>query len=292
MKRILLFANESEFTKEIINFLIANRFYVHVFTLNPFKSKGSFICTSPLQLTVSIINVANYYNWKHDIIKYDVIINTLAYEDFSSTANQKSVFTNFTNSFADATKKTGINTIYLSPSTANKTVLDAENAMLKSNPDIFHGKYSFIVEHHSSFLHSILSAKVLLVSKKTLETKIHITPVNDIQEYILSIIKNEYFAKKTVVGGEAFTLKDIIQISNKSLPKKIIKLPHAILILISFCIKLLPKNFCPKYLETKEITRMFSPVSTLSDYQRYQNYTLLSSIIEKHGYNIYQPHID
>ena len=141
MKRVLLFASESQFTKEIIYFLIANRFSVHVFTLTPFKSKEEFICTTPLQLTVSIVNLANYYNWKHDVVKYDIVINTLTYEDFKNTTNQNSVFTNFTHYFSDSTKQSGVKVIYLSSTDVSKMVNDAENAMLKVNPDIFYVKY-------------------------------------------------------------------------------------------------------------------------------------------------------
>ena len=69
MKKVLIFANESQFAIEIIQNLIAKHFQVHVFTNATFKNKEIFIDATPLQLSISIMNLANYYNWKHDIIK-------------------------------------------------------------------------------------------------------------------------------------------------------------------------------------------------------------------------------
>ena len=293
MKRVLLFASESQFTKEIIYFLIANRFSVHVFTLTPFKSKEEFICTTPLQLTVSIVNLANYYNWKHDVVKYDIVINTLTYEDFKNTTNQNSVFTNFTHYFSDSTKQSGVKVIYLSSTDVSKMVNDAENAMLKVNPDIFYVKYSFIIEYKSSFLHSILASRTLLISKQVLRSKIRITAMNDIEECILSILQGEYRAQKTIIAGEVFAISDIISLTTKYLPKKIIKVPHFLLITISFLLSFLPITFIRCYLKKKCIAKILSTKYEIpSGYIRYQNHTLLSSIVEKHAHNLHMPRIE
>jgi hypothetical protein len=295
MKKVLIFANESQFAIEIIQNLIAKHFQVHVFTTQAFKSKEIFIDATPLQLSISIMNLANYYNWKHDIIKYDVIINTLTYNDFTSS-NQNSVFANFTHYIAETTLNLGKKVIYLSSAICNSScniIQEAENTMLKTNPDIFYLKYVFLVNSHSNFLLSVLNSKYIISSQKVLNTKLSITTSVDIQNYILNVINNQYTNKCSYVCGESFTFMDIIALAKKyNKTRFIIKIPHIILKFISHVTQLLPKNFYPAYISKENLQTMCGTQTDIKKYTKYPQHTLLANILERHSKDLFQPKID
>ena len=215
MKNILIFANESQFSKELVQFFVAKRFNVHIFSIKPFNDKSIFVNALPLQLTISVMNVANHYNWKHEMPKHDIVINTLKFSDFHSHA-QNSVFSNFTHQFAETTLNLGKKVIYLSnilnESTHIKSVREIESAMLKFNPQIFYAKYAFLIDANSRLLLSMMNANAIFSSKRILKSSIAITNSVDIQAFIMNIIDGNIQPQEVYISGESFTIRDIIDV--------------------------------------------------------------------------------
>ncbi len=296
MKNILIFANESQFSKELIQFFVSKHCNVHVFSVKPLRDKTIFINTLPLQLSVSVMNVANYYNWKHEISKHDIIINTLKYGDFHSYA-QSSVFGNFAHQLAETTLNLGKKVIYLS-NILNESddivrIQEAESAMLKLNPEIFYAKYAFLIDANSRLLLSMMNARTIFTSKKILKSTIAITNSIDIHNYIMNVINGSIQSKDIYLSGESFTISDIIEVIARYIgSKKVIKLPHFLLRLLSKTLGLLPQAFYGRYLNYTYIIKRLEKDKKYPKHNRYTKYTLFASIIEKHSHNLYNPKID
>ncbi|MFT4967671.1 MAG: hypothetical protein ACI9CD_000680 [Candidatus Deianiraeaceae bacterium] len=287
MKKILIFANESQYTREIIHSLISQKHQIQILTLKPFKNKDIFVNALPLQVSILSMNVANHYNWKYDVIKYDIIINTLTQGDFSTT-KQSTVFVNFIHHVTETTKDLGKRIIYMTQKTPYIDIQSTKN----NKGGIFYIDYGFIVENNCKFIMSIMNAKCLLTSKKTLKSKVDITSLCDIQDFITQIISEKCNIHNTYMSGETFTVKDIYDVIQKySLPKKTIIIPHFLLRIIVFFLNIIPTQFIPKYLSKEIFSSLLAPHSQ-SQYERYKNYTLLSSIIEQHSKNLFNPHIE
>lgn len=293
MKKILVFANESQIACDIIQSLLAKNFQVQVLTFRAFKKKDIIVNAKPLQLGFTTLNISNYYNWKHDITKYDVVINLLTYEDFtSSQTNQDTIFTNFAYHFGDFTKNIGKKVIYLSPICFGDKTSEAELKMLENNSDIFYAKYGFLFESHNNFLTSILNSSCIFLPNRILKSKINVTTYTDVISYIHAIIDNNYNQKKVVISGECFTVRDIITICQRySESSKIIKIPNFFFKILLFKLKFVPKNFYPKYLYRGYIAKLLDS-STKPNFQKYPVSTLLSKVIEQHAHNIFHPEIE
>ena len=296
MKDVLIFANESQFSKEIIHFFLSKHFNVHVCSIKPFKDKTIFISALPLQLKISIMNVANHYNWKHEVSKHDIIINTLQYNDFQSYA-QSSVFENFTHQFAEATLNLGKKVIYLSnvlnESSYTSHINEAEQSMIQINQDIFYTKYAFLIDSKSRFLLSIMNSPVIFTSKNVLKSTIAITNSADIQNHILNIINGTHSIHNTYLSGESFTISDIIEIIQRYIGKKaIITLPHFLLQTLGKILGFFPQSFYARYLNYKYIIKRLEHNNDYPKHNRNTHYTLFALIIEKHSRNIWNPKID
>ncbi len=296
MKNILIFANESQFSKELIQFFISRRFNVHIFSIKPFKDKAIFVNALPLQLTISVMNVANHYNWKHEMPKHDIVINTLKFSDFHSHA-QNSVFANFTHQFAETTLNLGKKVIYLSnilnESTHNQTVNDVETAMLKFNPQIFYAKYAFLIDANSRLLLSMMNTNAILSSTRILKSLIAITNSGDIQAFIMNVIDDNVKLHEVYLSGESFTIRDIIDVIEQYIGKKnVIIIPHFALRFISKMLSFLPQTFYGRYLNHSYIIKRLERDWKYPKHNRYTKYTLFASIVERQSCNIFNPKID
>ncbi len=296
MKNILIFANESQFSKELIQFFIAKRFNVHIFAIKQFRDKAIFVNALPLQLTISVMNVANHYNWKHEMPKHDIVINTLKFSDFNSHA-QQSVFSNFTHHFAETTLNLGKKVIYLSnvlnEYEHNSTIQDVEKAMLLLNDQIFYAKYAFLIDANSRLLLSMMNAGAILSSKRILKSSISITNSVDIQVFIMQVISGQIQQHDTYLAGESFTIRDIISVIEKYIGKKtVVQLPHFVLRIASKVLSVLPQTFYGRYLNYTYIIKRLEQEWKYPKHNMHTKYTLFSSIIERQSCNIINPKID
>ncbi len=296
MKNILIFANESQFSKELVQFFVAKRFNVHIFSIKPFNDKSIFVNALPLQLTISVMNVANHYNWKHEMPKHDIVINTLKFSDFHSHA-QNSVFSNFTHQFAETTLNLGKKVIYLSnilnESTHIKSVREIESAMLKFNPQIFYAKYAFLIDANSRLLLSMMNANAIFSSKRILKSSIAITNSVDIQAFIMNIIDGNIQPQEVYISGESFTIRDIIDVIEKYIGKKtVVTIPHFMLRIASKMLSLFPQTFYGRYLNYAYIIKRLECDWSYPKHNGHTKYTIFASIIERQSSNIHNPKID
>ncbi len=296
MKNILIFANESQFSKELIQFFIAKRFNVHIFAIKPFKDKSIFVNALPLQLTISVMNVANHYNWKHEMPKHDIVINTLKFGDFHSHA-QHSVFANFTHHFAETTMDLGKKVVYLSnvlnEYEHNSTILEVEKSMLLLNKHIFYAKYAFLIDANSRLLLSMMNADAIFSSKRILKSSIAVTNSVDIQAFIMNVINGEMQQHEVYLSGESFTIRDIIAVIEKYIGKKsVVIIPHFILRIASKVLSVLPQTFYGRYLNYTYIIKRLEREWKYPKHNTHTKYTLFSSIIERQSCNIINPKID
>lgn len=291
MKRVLLFASECQSTIELVQSFVSSNYQVRILTQYAFKNKNIFVGASPMQVTISITNASNNYNWLHEISKHDIIINTLSCDAFC-TPNKTTVFANFVHHFATATKNSGKIVIYISQHHIPQSAQDAESAMLQANPEIFFAKTGLILNNKSNFLLSILNSSIITLSRKILNTKVPITPNVDISTYITSVINGNYTGKKVILFSEKFSFAEIISIAKKYNPNvKIIKIPHFFLIFLLFVMKLLPKGFIPAYLYSKNIKHIAS-CTPFPNFTVYPRHTILSRMIEIQSKNIFRPEIE
>lgn len=293
MKKVLIFAKESNLATQIIQHLVAQHYEITVLTYEPFYNKELYINASPLQLNIILINLFNYYNWKLEIPKYDIIINTLTYEDFPKL-NRDSVFLNFIVCLAETTQEFGKKTICLTESThiSSTGATECYKKMAVINPSIFHIKYFFLINGNSEFLHSVLNRKILIISSKLLKTRIKITTILDIQDAIISILKNQYSHTKFYISGEEFSIQDILTIAktHTKIPY-IIQIPHTIFTLITYIASFFLSKNNETILSDEVSTKIVNKHET-PRWQKYHQHTLLSQIIQKHSKRFFHPEIE
>lgn len=297
MKNILIFANESQSVKEIVQYFISKYFNITIFTFKPIYDKSIFVGASPFQVNFLITNIANYYNWKHEIHKHDIIINALTIDDFPRQ-NRKTVFANFTTFFAESTAGIGKTVIYISnlhnDPNNEKVIQEAENSMLNINKEIFYLKCGFLINSDSKFLTDLINAKFVFSSSKILQSEIQITNVADLSCIIFKIISGEECHKNIALSNETFTFKDmIILIKNCTKSEKhIIRLPHFALMLFSKCMMLLPGRLYPRFYNYGVISNILHIGKNHFRPSTAKSYTLFVSIADKHSTHLFTPNIE
>jgi hypothetical protein len=296
MKEILIFANESQEVKEIVQHLVQKHFKITIFTFTKFKDITAFVGMSPLQIDIVVLKIANYYNWKHELHKYDTILNLIKITDFPSQ-NIAVVFENFTMAFAQSVKNLGKKVIYVSnfhnEFIYGSCVLRAEEAMLSQCSEMLYIRHGFLIHSQSQFLTDIINTKILFLSDKILNSQMQITPVWDISS-IISQHTNIGNTHKLSLSGEKYSLKDIISLTQLqgNHKKYIVKIPHFVLMFIAKICHFLPQRFYSSFHNHKTLSNILHIGKNKFKAESTYAYTLFAKILDKHLKNLFSSEIE